>query len=93
MQSNATIVYLDTPDEIVVKRLEEKLGATGIGRIVGIKEHGSLEAVLKYRRQFYERWADVVFTPTATHSPEATTREFILWRQSHSLIPQMRRVG
>jgi shikimate kinase len=58
------IIWIDIPDDTIVLRLWAKDPITGIERVAGIKEHGSIEKLLAYRRNFYRAAADLVFTPS-----------------------------
>ena len=86
------IIWIDVADEIIIARLMTKDSATGIERVTGIKEHGSIQKLLSYRRHFYRAAADIIFTP-ATSSPDETANEFAQWlylNQVHTVADNWR---
>jgi shikimate kinase len=86
------IIWIDVPDEIIIERLRTKDPATGIERVTGIKEHGSIQKLLAYRRHFYRAAADLIFIPS-THSSEETVNEFAEWiylNQVHTVADNWR---
>ena len=79
------VVNIKVSSAEVAERLLAKDPTTGIDRITGIREHGSLKALLKYRDRFYEAAADISFTPTPFASPDTVVTEFTQWAYDQRL--------
>lgn len=55
VRDSGVVVYLDVDDEDIVQRLTRMK----VDRIVGQEAGVSIRDILKYRKQFYEKWLDV----------------------------------
>lgn len=55
VRDSGVVVYLDVDDEDIVQRLTRMK----VDRIVGQEAGVSMMDILKYRKQFYEKWLDV----------------------------------
>jgi threonine synthase len=64
LRSLGTVIYLDVPTEVIIKRLHEMK----VDRIVGMKKE-SLADILKYRLQFYNNSYDLRVTFYTYHTP------------------------
>lgn len=55
VRASGVVVYLDVDDEDIIQRL----ATMEVNRIVGQETGVSMKDILKYRKQFYEKWLDV----------------------------------
>lgn len=55
IRASGVVVYLDVDDEDIIQRLAKMK----VNRIVGQEAGVSMRDILKYRKQFYEKWLDV----------------------------------
>ncbi|XP_021344011.1 threonine synthase-like 1 isoform X2 [Mizuhopecten yessoensis] len=69
-----TVVFLDTPSDDIVRRLEEMR----VNRIVGQNDGVTMESILKYRQQFYEGSYDIRVIVEENENPESITNKVFL---------------
>lgn len=55
VRATGVVVYLDVDDQDIIQRLAKMK----VNRIVGQEAGVSMRDILKYRKQFYEKWLDV----------------------------------
>ncbi|CAG5134975.1 unnamed protein product, partial [Candidula unifasciata] len=66
MAKSGIIVYLDANNDTIIKRQK----AMKVDRIIGMGPGASLEDILQFRRQFYEKWYDIRVAVHETDSEE-----------------------
>ena len=88
------LIWIDTPEDVIVERLGLKDPATGVGRIIGVQPliaeglspKDALVRVLRHRAHFYKASADLIFTPTHYSTPSETVIEFSEWAEGKNLL-------
>ena len=77
------LLYLDLPNEEIAKRAH----ARWVGRIVGMNGENprfqSINEVLAYRREFYEKYADITYPLTVGNTPEEDADEIVVFIEKY----------
>jgi len=82
IRNQAKVIYIDTPIETILKRLE----IMKTDRIIGMKDK-SLKEILEYRKNFYEITKDYTFKPDTTKHIETTDKK-VIKRQQKEVFEQ-----
>ena len=78
LKKQGKIIYINTPIEIIEKRLE----LMKVDRIVGMSSWKTLKEILEYRKKFYEKSYDYKFTPNTDNHIETTDKQIIKKQQN-----------